>query len=293
MPRFEFREASEDDARAIADLCNAFERAVSPEPEVMSAEDVLVFARRESESRLVLDGAALVGFAYLQRRTDGRYDGDGWVHPDAFGRGVGTAIVEWFETRARELGSAETRVGILQVDERAACLLRSRGFEPIRSFFRMVIELDDEPEPPTWPAAFEVSPLAPGEERELYQVLEDAFLDHWGHTERTYEEWLATHELEPGLSFLVRSGGEVAAGAFCKREFFGMGWVDALGTRRAYRRKGLGEALLRHAFRELYRCGARQVGLGVDAENPTGATRLYERVGMRVASAADVYAKTL
>jgi ribosomal protein S18 acetylase RimI-like enzyme len=72
-----------------------------------------------------------------------------------------------------------------------------------------------------------------------------------------------------------------------------MGWVDVLGTRRPYRRRGLAEALLRHVFRELYVRGARQVGLGVDAENPTGATRLYERVGMRVASASDVYAKTL
>jgi mycothiol synthase len=289
----EFRDATDQDAQTIADLCNAYDCAVSPQPEVISAADVRMFARRESESKLVLDGEELVGFAYLQRRAGGRWDGDAYVHPNAFGRGVGTAIVEWFETRARELGSPETRVGILHADERAGCLLRARGFEAIRSFFRMVIELDSEPEPPAWPEGFEVAPLAPGEERELYQALEDAFVDHWGHTERTYEEWLATHELEPGLSFLVRAGDEVAAGALCKREFFGMGWVDVLGTRREYRRKGLGKALLRHAFRELHARGARLVGLGVDAENPTGATQLYERVGMRVASQADVYAKTL
>ena len=72
-----------------------------------------------------------------------------------------------------------------------------------------------------------------------------------------------------------------------------MGWVDVLGTRREHRRKGLGDALLRYAFRELYRRGARRIGLGVDSENPTGATRLYERAGMRVASQSDVYAKTL
>jgi ribosomal protein S18 acetylase RimI-like enzyme len=288
----EFREATEEDAQAAADLCNAYEHAVSSEPEVTSSEDVLMFWRRESEKRLVLEGGSLVGLAYLQRRA-GRWDGDGYVHPDAFGRGVGTAILDWIETRARELGSPETRIGILQEDERAGCLLRGRGFGWIRSFFRMEIELHAEPEPPIWPEGFEVAPAAPGEEHELYQLSEDAFVDHWGHTPRTFEEWLATHELEPGLSFLVRAGEEVAAGAFCKRELFGMGWVDVLGTRREYRRKGLGEALLRHSFRELYERGARQVGLGVDAESPTGATRLYERVGMRVASAADHYAKQL
>jgi mycothiol synthase len=290
--KLEFREAREQDAQAVADLCNAFERAVAAEPEIISAEDVLLFWRRESEARLVLEGETLVGFAFLQRRG-GHYDGDGWVHPDAFGRGVGTAIVDWVETRARELGSAEARIGILTEDERAACLLRGRGFDPLRSFFRMVIDLGAEPEPPAWPEGFEVTSLPPGEERELYQVLEDAFVDHWGHTSRTYEEWLGTRVLEHDLCFLVRAGGEVAAGAQCKREMFGMGWVDVLGTRREYRRQGLGDALLRHAFIELYRRGARRIGLGVDAENPTGATRLYERVGMRVASQADVYAKTL
>jgi mycothiol synthase len=292
VTQLEFRRATEEDAQAVADLCNAYERAVSPEPEIVSADDIRMFWRRESEERLVYDGDTLVGTAYLQRRA-GRWDGDGYVHPDAFGRGVGTAIVEWIEARARELGAPETQIGILHADERAASLLRSRGFESIRSFFRMVIELEGDPAPPAWPDGFVVAPLVPGEERELYEVFEDAFLDHWGHAPRTFEEWSKTHELEPGLSFLVRTNGVAAAGAFCKRELFGMGWVDVLGTRREYRRQGLAEALLRHSFRELYARGARQIGLGVDAESPTGATRLYERVGMRVASAADLYAKHL
>jgi mycothiol synthase len=289
----EFREPTVEDAGAVADLLNAYELAATELPELVTEEDVLLFWRRENEARLVLDGEALVGFAFLQRRR-GRWDGDGYVHPDAFGRGVGTAIVEWIERRSRELRSPEARIGIAAEDERAACLLRGRGFESIRSFLRMVIDLGAEPEPPSWPDGFAVTPLAPGEERELYQVLEDALADHWGHTKRTYEEWLGTRVLEHDLCFLVWAvGGEVAAGAQCQRERFGMGWVDVLGTRREYRRKGLGDALLRHAFRELYRRGARRVGLGVDAENPTGATRLYERAGMRAVSRADVYAKTL
>jgi ribosomal protein S18 acetylase RimI-like enzyme len=290
--QLELRRATDEDAQAVADLCNAYERAVSPEPEIVSADDIRMFWRRESEERLVYDGDTLVGTAYIQQRA-GRWDGDGYVHPAAFGRGVGTAIVEWIETRARELGASETHIGILRADERAASLLRNRGFEAIRSFFRMVIELSGPPDEPTWPAGFEVAPLQPGEDRQLYEVFEDAFVDHWDHAPTTFEEWSTTHELEPGLSFVVRAGDNAAAGAFCKRELFGMGWVDVLGTRREYRRHGLGEALLRHSFHELYARGVRQVGLGVDAESLTGATRLYERVGMRVASAADLYAKSL
>jgi mycothiol synthase len=288
----EFREPRSEDAGAVAELCNALDAAFIATPERASAEDVLQWWRRESEQRLVLDGERLVGFAYIQQRA-GRWDGDGYVHPAEFGRGIGTAILDWIETRARELGSSETRNAIIAGDERAACLMRSRGYERIRSFFRMVIDLDAAPVAPVWPDGFTVAALEPGEERELYEVLEDAFVDHWGHTGRTYEEWLSTHEIEHEVCFLVRTRGDVAAGALCQTRKFGMGWVDVLGTRREYRRLGLGDALLRHAFGELQARGAEQVGLGVDSENPTGATRLYERTGMRVVSTSDLYSKPL
>ena len=85
----------------------------------------------------------------------------------------------------------------------------------------------------------------------------------------------------------------MVAAEFCNEERFGVGWVDVLGVRRDWRRRGLGEALLHLAFRELYDRGQRRVGLGVDAENTTGATHLYERVGMKPSSQDDVYEKPL
>ncbi len=288
-----FRETTANDAPQVAELISAFDAAFSDDPEVTSAQDVRDWWLRDGDARLVFDGDELVGFVFLQRRGE-RYDGDGYVHPRAFGRGVGTAIVEWTEWRSRELGASETRVAVLGDDERGACLLRGRGFTPIRSFLRMVADLGEEPGRVEWPAGFEVERLRTGGERELYETVEETFADHWGHTRRPYEEWLASRRLEPELTFVVRAqDGDPAAAALCRREQFGMGWVDVLGTRPRYRRQGLGEALLRHCFGELYARGARRVGLGVDAENPTGATRLYERAGMRVAHRADVYAKRL
>jgi ribosomal protein S18 acetylase RimI-like enzyme len=47
------------------------------------------------------------------------------------------------------------------------------------------------------------------------------------------------------------------------------------------RRRGTAEALLRTAFREFRRRGAKHVDLKVQTDNPTGAVRLYKRVGMR------------
>jgi ribosomal protein S18 acetylase RimI-like enzyme len=53
-------------------------------------------------------------------------------------------------------------------------------------------------------------------------------------------------------------------------------------VRRPWRRRGIALALLHHAFRELAARGKPRAGLGVDSESLTGATRLYERAGMRV-----------
>jgi len=69
--------------------------------------------------------------------------------------------------------------------------------------------------------------------------------------------------------------------------------LGCLGVRRPWRRLGLGFALLKHAFRQLHDRGKVGACLGVDAENPTGATRLYESAGMRVARSEAVYEKLL
>ena len=58
------------------------------------------------------------------------------------------------------------------------------------------------------------------------------------------------------------------------------GFAQVLGVRRAYRRQGIGEALVRHTFRSLYERGKAGCDLHVDAESETGATRIYERLGM-------------
>jgi ribosomal protein S18 acetylase RimI-like enzyme len=73
----------------------------------------------------------------------------------------------------------------------------------------------------------------------------------------------------------------------------GVGWVGILGVRRQWRRRGLGRALLLKALQEFRSRGFREVGLGVDAASLTGATRLYESVGMRVTAQFDIYEKQL
>lgn len=92
---------------------------------------------------------------------------------------------------------------------------------------------------------------------------------------------------------MVWSGDEIAGGTICEAEYYGMGWVRSLFVRRPWRRHGLGMALLLNAFRQFHERGERRVGLGVDAESPTGATRLYERAGMKVVEELAIYRKEL
>jgi mycothiol synthase len=89
---------------------------------------------------------------------------------------------------------------------------------------------------------------------------------------------------DPALWFLALAGDELAGFSICRQDINdpAAGHVELLGVRRPWRRQGLGEALLLHSFQAFRALGWTRGTLGVDASSPTGATRLYERAGMRV-----------
>jgi mycothiol synthase len=150
-----------------------------------------------------------------------------------------------------------------------------------------------------WPDGIVVRAFQPGDERTFYGVHQEAFEDTWEPIRETYSEWahwlLRPPDFMPELWFLALSGDEPAGIAICHRHTTRpeLGWVRILGVRRAWRQRGLGEALLRHAFGEFSGRGLRGAGLGVDATSVTGANRLYERVGMCVAARFDIYEKVV
>ena len=100
-------------------------------------------------------------------------------------------------------------------------------------------------------------------------------------------------ETDTSVWFIAWDGDEVAGVIRCDAAKFGGGFVGALGVRKPWRGRGIGMALLRHAFAEFHRRGAPHVSLGVDADNAAGATRLYERSGMRIMSEDIVFEKDL
>ena len=249
------------------------------------------------------DNGEIVAYIEARELQMAFVESDGYVHPDYQGQGLGTLLLRLAEDRARSvrptLQPGETRAltGGISADNLAAVrLFESLNFRPVRYFLREEIHFSEPPTAPQWPPDVTVRTLRDTEDlAAVYAVVQEAFVDHWGERRPTLEEW--THRwnetgLDPGLWFIAESGGKIA-GVSLGRLRQGTGHVGTLGVLRPYRRSGLGLALLRQSFAEFYRRGVTTVGLGVDAESLTGATRLYQRAGMHEAARFAVYRKDL
>jgi mycothiol synthase len=264
-------------------------------------------------------GFDLAQDAFVVQTSDGRIVGfeefnnghehailhtDGYVHPDFKGRGIGTTLLRMIEQRARQemkLAAADVRVVLRSLtdvhDLVGLELYRNEGYQPLRYHWRMEIVLNGPPAEPAFPAGIELRPFIKGEhDVAVWQAQNEAFRDHWGSHEVTLDEWRHSRfgdpEFDPTLWAIAWDGDEVA-GFSLNRYRMGNGWIRTLGVRRPWRKRGLGEAILLHSFGEFYKRGRATIGLGVDAQNPTGATRLYQKVGMYAASEFVTYEKEL
>src|SRR5919204_1209531 len=290
------RPATVDDAPAIDELITAADVAVQGWSE-SSEGDVLQWWRMmdlERNSWVLQDDGAIVayGVAFVHGEM---LELDGFVHPAHQGRGLGAWLVARAEERVQELELQKLNTWALAADQSARRLFETFGLRELRRFYRMAIDFDGPPPGPQWPDGVRVETFEPEDARAFHAALGEAFEDEWHFVSMPFEEW---HELrlvkdpdfDPTLWFIVRDGDEIAAVLRGEPDRSGAGFVGAIGVRKPWRKRGIALALLRHAFGEWYRRGKCRVTLGVDAENPTGATRLYERAGMHVAYEAVMYA---
>ena len=276
-----------------ADITNVEEiRREWSEPEYIPEENILTIWNPQGE---------MVGYIEFYDKGDPHAQLFCWgvVHPEHHGKGLGGFLLEWVVERARQnvpLAPEGARVALHQSfpdnNPGAAQLFKEHGFHHIRSFYRMRIDLNEPPAQPVIPAGITIRAIQPGEERVAIQTAYDAFRDHWGFAEEPFENYFQRWEhhlqnnpdYDPSLFFIAMAGDEAAGVSLCYDKIGedpDMGWVGTLGVRRAWRKRGLGLALLHHSFGEFYRRGKPRAGLGVDASSLTGAVRLYERAGMR------------
>ncbi len=227
-------------------------------------------------------------------------------------RGLGRLFVAWNEWRLQEIHAALgplTRPGagaffqaFVPGKSTGACrLLEEAGYTPARYFFFMQRPNLAELPPAPLPEGLEFRPVRPEHLPAIWETKEEAFRDHWGYAPKTradYEAW----EQDPAndLDLWVAAWeGERIAGVSLNaiypednaRYGFLRGMINTLAVRRAYRKRGLGRALLVESMRRLHARGMTEATLGVDAANLTGALRLYESVGFRELERDVVYRK--
>ncbi len=309
-PGFTLRTAAWSDLEGVADLIRAVCEADGDPDDAVPASEL----RSEWEASFDLDtdvwvvtdpSGKVVGYEeFFCRPGHASYQGDGYVHPQFEELGIGTAMLRALDERARrEMPKAEPDLRIflrnmMTAGDKDACALHeNEGFKAIRYNWSMRITLKDPPQAPQFPAGVEIRPFVEAEHLyPVYEALAESFADHWGFIKPSFEEWkqhrMAPDRYYPDLWFVAWAGEKIAGVSICRYRS-GMGWVWSLGVRRPWRKQGLGMALLLHSFGEFYKRGQNVVGLGVDASNPTGATRLYERAGMHVETEYVCYEKEI
>jgi mycothiol synthase len=292
-------------AQLIVDVCTADGDATV----ALSLEELRSEWQREgfdpARNAWVVETAdgRIIGFEeFLDRHAHAVFIGDGYVHPDFTGRGIGSALLQVLDRRARQemdLAEPDLRVFIRNYmaagDTVAREIHGAQGYKPVRFSWRMEISLPEAPTVPGWPEGITLRPFRLEEHNQkVFEADAEAFSDHWGITPWTFGDWqirmTGSEDFDPALWFIAWDGGEIAGYSLCRVKN-GLGWVGELGVRRPWRKRGLGMALLLHSFGELYQRGLPTIALLVDASNPTGATRLYQKAGMHAASEFVVYEK--
>jgi mycothiol synthase len=194
--------------------------------------------------------------------------------------GLHHALLETLEQAARARGMEFVAATVPDIDATAVSAYETAGYAKGRVIWRMWVEHTDEPPAPTLPDGVTIRPYTDEDGEAVHRLLDAAYTG-WDedYVPIPHREWLSfmtQHgDFEPGCWFLAESGDRLVGVCLNWKD----GWVKDLAVHPDWRRQGLGEALLRHSFRELWRNGVHRIGLKVDSNNGTGAPRLYERLG--------------
>lgn len=301
------RAPGKGEVEAIAALLNAHSQAMwggdSVTPSIVEHWFTIPNIEPEHDMRVAVDRSGrLVGYAdvgdggssrtrfYIDLRLPAGVDDE-----------VGNALVEHLETRARGRAAPDalTRGIYPAMDDAARRVFAGRGYVLVRHSLHMERSLAGELPEPDWPEGLSVRTATEDVLERVWKASEEGFADHWEFETAPFGQWVhfvGGPEVDYTLWFLAVDGDEIAGSCLCSPRDWGdgeAGFVVSLSVRRPWRRRGLALALLLHSFREFRARGRKRATLGVDAENTTGAVRLYERAGMHIARQFDLVDRPL
>jgi len=283
------RPAREEDVEAAAEMLNEHSRGLYGTDDLTAADLLQYWTSPDVElgkDILLAEGqnGDFVGYADL-----GVHGNMVWLDVRGTDPEALPALLEAIEHRAATKEPDKKLWGYSSAEDASLNdLFEGTGYRRARHSFRMQIDLDGDQPAVEWPDGISVRTVREGEERRVYDAQMASFADTWMFAPDPYESWLhwmvETPSFDRSLWFIAEDGGEIAGVSLSRtpENEPGLGWVNILGVLPEFRHQGLGQALLRHTFAEFANRGFAAVGLGVDAENPTGAVRLYERAGMHV-----------
>jgi ribosomal protein S18 acetylase RimI-like enzyme len=291
MRQYHHRPATHDDIPAIHALVAECETQLHGHPQTdtdaIAADLARTGLQPQTDTRLIHhhDGT-LAARAWVHRRSE--ID----VHPDHRGRGLGTALLQWAETRARETGATEITQTIADNDHEAIGLLKAHSYQgKITSWLLEISHGDPAPPPP----GITVRPYHTGDAHAVHQLLEDAF-DEWQQRRKPYAEW-ARHTVEritfaPALSPIALHGNHIIGAVIALDDPANPdGYIDRIAVHPTHRRQGIARHLLHHTFAAFRQRGKPTTTLWTHSD--TGALDLYQAIGMTVRRGATVYHKEL
>lgn len=217
-------------------------------------------------------------------------------------RGLGTAILAWAETAAREhfagaLGAGESvtfRVDIDTPGDDAARLYARHGLVLAVAEDEMTRPLAGIPEVPI-PPEYTIRHWDRMSAPLFYHAYDSAFRDRPGFPGWDEMRWCATYtgsdDFQPRHCMVLLDGPEPAGYAVCWVEG-DTGWIIQMGVRPEWRGQGLGAAILSQVMRSFAAAGLKTAALEVATNNPT-ARRLYERMGFARTHSWQSWRKTL
>lgn len=262
--------------------------------EILAAWQEQVFGEAEMSHGMFSNAQTIATAAFVAETEEGiaghtsllRYHVNVLVRDADRRRGIGTALLRACEERAA--------VEMLEVvgvtaEEAAAPFARANGYEKTSEVWLMGVDLPAEVPAPEWPESVSVRTYAPEDVDQVKPLLDLAYSEEPGFVPVPLEDWktfmLGDPSFDPTVWFLAVAEGSVVGAILNWKE----GYVKDLVVNPSWRGRGIGKALMLETFAEFARRGVERVTLKTDSNNPTGAWRLYERLGMKTERTYEVF----